>query len=72
MEIYWLDLDPATMTLEEKLAQHRAYRTERYEKLIDAVHARWGRTSQGVPTLQTVRDLGIDHPEVLEVIQKHL
>ena len=42
------------------------------EKLIDAVYARRGWTSQGVPTLRTVRDLGIDYPEVLEVIQKHL
>lgn len=58
--------------MEEKLAQHRAYRTDRYEKLIDAVYARRGWTPQGVPTLQTVRDLGIDYPEVLEVIQKHL
>jgi len=68
----WLGLDPATMTMEEKLARHRVTRTDRYEKLIDAVYARRGWTSQGIPMLQTVRDLGIDYPEVLEVIQKHL
>jgi len=66
----WLGLEPAAMPVAEKLARHRAYRTGRYERLIDAVYARRGWTDQGVPTLETVRRLGIDYAEVVEIIQR--
>jgi aldehyde:ferredoxin oxidoreductase len=68
----WLNLDPGTMTLEEKLAAQRAHRLEQYEKLIDAVYARRGWTSQGVPTPETLRALGIDYPALLAVVEPHL
>ena len=42
------------------MAAHRAYREEQYEKLIDAVYERRGWTNNGVPTLETLRALGID------------
>ncbi|MCL1908394.1 MAG: hypothetical protein FWG12_03380 [Holophagaceae bacterium] len=61
--------DPTKMTLEEKISTQRAWRTERYEKLTDAVYKRRGWTSNGVPTLDRINELGIDFPEVLEVIK---
>jgi aldehyde:ferredoxin oxidoreductase len=52
----------------EKLKILRALREERYEKLKDAVYDRRGWTRDGIPTVATVRRLGIDFPEVLEVL----
>ncbi len=68
----WLGLDPDTLTLEQKLAAQRRYRTEQYEHLIDAVYARRGWTSNGVPTPEKLKDLGIDFPEVMAVVERHI
>ena len=59
------------MSTAEKVAALRKYREDRYEMLVDAVYKRRGWDMNGVPTLETVKRLGIDFPEVLEVIQKH-
>lgn len=59
------------MSTEEKMATLRKYREERYEKLVDAVYKRRGWTMDGVPTLETARRLGIDFPEVVEVITRN-
>ena len=68
----WLDLDPDTMTLADKMAAHRTYRTDQYERLTDAVYARRGWTQNGVPTVEKLRELGIDYEDVLDVVKKHL
>ncbi len=68
----WLRLDPDSMSVEEKIAAHRRHREAQYEQLIDAVYARRGWTSNGVPTPETLAELGIDMPEVLAVIEPHL
>jgi aldehyde:ferredoxin oxidoreductase len=67
-----LSLDPATMSTADKVAALRAYREEQYEKLTDAVYARRGWTRDGVPTVETLRELGIDFPDVVAVVQKYL
>ncbi len=66
-----IEMDPSTMTIEEKMAAVRAYREGRYEKLVDAVYKRRGWTCDGVPTLETVKRLGIDYPDVVKLISKH-
>ncbi|MBW2024109.1 MAG: aldehyde ferredoxin oxidoreductase C-terminal domain-containing protein, partial [Deltaproteobacteria bacterium] len=53
----------------EKLAILRKFREEQYERLKDAVYERRGWTKDGIPTLKTVKRLGIDFPEVLEVLR---
>jgi aldehyde:ferredoxin oxidoreductase len=68
----WLGLDPEQMTIEEKMAAHRKYRTDRYEQLIDAVYKRRGWTNNGVPTPEKLQELGMDFPEVVAVVEKHL
>jgi aldehyde:ferredoxin oxidoreductase len=68
----WLNLDAAKMTVEEKLSAHRQYRQERYERLIDAVYKRRGWTENGVPTIDKLKALGIDYPDVVAVVQRHL
>ena len=65
-------LDPASMTLEAKVAATRKYREAQYESLVDAVFKRRGWTDEGVPTPEHLAAIGIDLPEVLEVVRKHL
>ncbi len=53
----------------EKVAVLRKFREEQYEKLKTAVYERRGWTPDGIPTVATARRLGIDFPEVLEVLK---
>jgi aldehyde:ferredoxin oxidoreductase len=55
----------------EKVALLRQFREEQYEKLKDAVYKRRGWTQNGIPTVATVKRLGIDFPEVLELLKSH-
>ena len=64
-------LDPVNMTTEEKRLTLRRHREEQYEKLIDAVYRRRGWNENGIPTLETAQALGIDFPDVVELIEKH-
>ncbi|NOU48427.1 MAG: aldehyde:ferredoxin oxidoreductase [Bacteroidales bacterium] len=63
--------DPAGKTTEEKMAATRAYRENRYEQLLDAVYSRRGWTRNGVPTIAHLKDLGMDLPELIELITPH-
>jgi aldehyde:ferredoxin oxidoreductase len=66
-----IGVDPAGKPVEEKIAITREYREDRYRKLCDAVYKRRGWTTDGVPTMETVKRLGIDFPEVVELVQKN-
>jgi aldehyde:ferredoxin oxidoreductase len=63
--------NPEGKSTEEKMAALRQYREAEYEKLKDAVYARRGWTMNGIPTLQKVKALGINFPEVLDLLQKN-
>jgi aldehyde:ferredoxin oxidoreductase len=63
--------DPSGRSTEEKMAALRKYREGEYERLKDAVYQRRGWTKNGVPTLAKVKALGIDHPDVVELLKKH-
>lgn len=67
-----LNYDPVGKTVEEKMAVLRKYREDQYEKLTDAVYKRRGWTMDGVPTVEKLRELGMDLPELLEVVKKHI
>lgn len=62
--------DPEGRSTKEKLGALRKYREVEYERLKDAVYKRRGWNSNGVPTLEKVRELGIDFPDVVELIKK--
>jgi aldehyde:ferredoxin oxidoreductase len=64
--------DPAGRSTAEKTAALRKYREEQYEGLLDAVYKRRGWTRNGVPTVETLKALGIDFPWVLDVVRPHL
>ena len=63
-----LNVDPSGKTTAEKVAILRAHREEQYEILIDAVYKRRGWTSNGIPTLAKLKELGIDFPDVVDVV----
>ena len=67
-----LDYDPEGRSTEEKIKVLRSYREEQYEKLVDAVYLRRGWTMEGIPTVEKLKNLGMDLPEVIEVVRKHL
>jgi aldehyde:ferredoxin oxidoreductase len=67
-----IKVDPTGKSVEEKIAIVRAYREDRYQQLLDAVYKRRGWTKDGVPTLETLKKLKVDFPEVVEVVKKHL
>ena len=52
------------------MAVLRKYREAEYEKLKDAVYKRRGWNDNGVPTLQKVKSLGIDFPDVVKLLQE--
>jgi aldehyde:ferredoxin oxidoreductase len=63
--------DISAMGSEEKVSALRQKREEQYEQLKDAVYERRGWTQNGIPTIDTVKRLGIDFPEVLDVLKKN-
>lgn len=63
--------DPTGRSTEEKMAALRKYREGEYERLKDAVYQRRGWIKNGVPTLAKVKALGIDYPDVVELLKKH-
>jgi aldehyde:ferredoxin oxidoreductase len=64
-------IDPEGMSTTEKRKALRRYREEQYDKLIDAVYERRGWDANGIPTLDTIQELGIDFPDVVEVVKTH-
>ena len=64
--------NPEGKSTAEKMAALRAYREKQYELLKDAVYERRGWTKNGVPTLEKLKELGIDFPDVVAVVKKHL
>jgi len=58
-------------TVEEKLRALRSYRESQYKSLCDVVYKRKGWDENGVPTLENIKRLNIDFPEVLEVWESY-
>ena len=69
VELYKVEIEDKSTA--EKIALLRRFREEQYEKLKDAVYKRRGWTQNGIPTIETVKRLGIDFPEVLELLKSH-
>jgi len=68
-EKYGLDINK--MSSKDKVAVLRQKREEQYELLKDAVYERRGWTQNGIPTVKTVKRLGIDFPDVMEILKKN-
>ncbi len=64
-----IDIDPEGKSTVEKMEITRKYRMEQYNSVIDAAYKRRGWTRNGVPTIQRLKQLGIDLPELVEIIK---
>ncbi|KUO48843.1 MAG: aldehyde:ferredoxin oxidoreductase [Desulfitibacter sp. BRH_c19] len=65
-------IDPTEMKAEDKFQAMRKFRRDQYNQLCDSVYARRGWTKNAVPTLETLKQWGIDFTEVVDVVKKHL
>ncbi len=64
-----LKIDVNSKTIEEKIQILRKYREDQYSKLQDAVYKERGWTQNGCPTIEKVRELGIDDDDVISIIK---
>ncbi len=63
--------DPEGKPVEEKLARLREYREEQYDKTLDVVYRRRGWDNNGVPTMERLRELEIDLPEIVAILEEY-
>ncbi len=60
---------PEKLSTEEKMAKLRTHREAQYELLLDAVYKRRGWDENSVPTVEKLKELGMDLEEVVEVVE---
>ena len=65
-------MDPGIMSLKERIKTLRVKREDQYNRLVDLVYEYRGWTNNGIPTIETLKKHGIDFPDVVEVVSKHL
>jgi len=63
-----VNFDPQGKSTEEKMKVLRQYRENRYEQLLDAVYERRGWNKNGIPKIEHLKKLGMDLPELIEVV----
>ena len=61
----------AGKSIQDKIKALREYREKQYQLLCDAVYKRRGWDQNGVPTLDTIKKLRIDFPEVVTAWQNY-
>ncbi len=64
-----IKVDPEGKSTEEKVAILREYKEDMYEQLLDAVYNRRGWTKAGVPKIAHLKNIGMDLPEVLKIVE---
>jgi aldehyde:ferredoxin oxidoreductase len=56
---------------DDKMKVLRKHREDQYERLRDAVYRRRGWNNNGVPTIEHLKKIGIDFPEVIDIVKHH-
>jgi aldehyde:ferredoxin oxidoreductase len=65
-------IDCTDMNTAEKLLKVREFREEQYRLLTDAAYKRRGWSRNGVPTMEKIKELGLDWiPELVEIVKKY-
>ncbi|MCP4428145.1 MAG: aldehyde:ferredoxin oxidoreductase [Chloroflexi bacterium] len=67
-----IGVNPDKLTIEEKMVALREYREAQYELLLDAVYKRRGWNKNSIPTIEKLKDMKIDLPEVVAVVESAL
>ncbi len=62
-------VDTEGKSVEEKLKHIREFRYDQYNRVVDAAYERRGWTKDGVPKIERLKELGIDLPELVEIIK---
>jgi hypothetical protein len=60
------------MDIKEKMKILYEFRQDQYQKLTDSVYYRRGWTPNGVPTVQKMKQLGMDDPKMLKILQEKI
>ena len=66
-----IGIDISSMSTSKKNKALRAHREERYKCLADATYKRRGWTRNGVPKSKMIKELGIDFPDVMAIVEKY-
>lgn len=66
-----IGVDPNGKDTAEKMKILRQYREEQYNKLQDAVYSKRRWTNGGCPTIELVKELGIDYDDVMAIVRPH-
>ena len=63
-------IDPTNLSTTEKIKRLKEYRLGQYELLLDAVYERRGWDNNSIPTKDKIKELGLDLPEVMDVLDQ--
>jgi len=63
-----IGIDPTGKSTDEKKELLRTYRENQYESLLDAVYKRRGWNSNGIPTIEHLKAIGMDLPELINTV----
>lgn len=63
-----IGIDPEGKSVKEKLAITREFRYRQYNEVLDAAYKRRGWNEEGIPTIERLKQIGIDIPEVLAML----
>jgi aldehyde:ferredoxin oxidoreductase len=66
-----IGVDPTGLPTGEKIHKLQEYRLGMWEGLKLAVYKRRGWNRKGIPTVETLKHLAIDYPEVVAVVEKY-
>ena len=64
-------ISPVGLSTPQKIKAMREYRENRYNQLVDAVYKRRGWSENGIPTIETLKRLDMDLPEIIDVVKQH-
>ncbi|MFC1746214.1 aldehyde ferredoxin oxidoreductase C-terminal domain-containing protein [Candidatus Riflebacteria bacterium] len=66
-----IKVNPEGKSTEEKIKITRKYREEQYNFMTDVVYKRRGWDNNGVPTEDRLKELGIDLPQLVDIIKEY-
>jgi aldehyde:ferredoxin oxidoreductase len=67
-----IGIDPDGKSVEERIEIVMNYRWAQFWRLVDAVYERRGWTPGGIPKLEKLIDIGMDLPELVQVVRPYL
>jgi len=63
-------IDPSQINVESKIEKLRKIRMKQWNDLVDTVYYRRGWDKRGIPTIGKLKELGMDLPELVELVNR--